>query len=328
MTIIKHIKCTLSNSIALIVFIMILLPITLEAQRRNKGTSKREIRKRQEDANKKSNYNKFNELVPMGSSASIARNDFIWSYETANTVPLDGGDISLISPSRFSFRRGAEIGTSIGSAALIPMIYYKRRWREDKLYIATRHQMYSFLPGLEIMHNNNHFQFIPENSAIPQVIAIKNEFIVSKPFLKDLKCGSVKQPYIILTAGLSYDYGIKISGTDVKLIDYKFVRSRSGVILGDGGFFSARLQGDFYLNQNLFLTVAARGLFAGNTFGNTIEQNSLVRYKISPKFAVSGGYWMNFGKGDGTMILPVIDLTYYFGTREIREKGLFGKGRM
>ncbi len=321
----------LSNSITIIVLLILLLPVNLEAQRksrRNKGTSKREIRKRQNEANKKSNYNKFNELVPMGSSASIARNDYIWSYETANTVPLDGGDISLIHPTRLSFRRGVEIGTSIGSAAFIPMIYYKRRWSEDKFYIATRHQIYSFLPGLQIMHNNNHFQFIPENSAIPQVIAIKNEFIVSKPFLKDLKCGSVKQPYIILTAGLSYDYGIKISGTDVKLIDYKFVRSRSGVILGDNGFFSARLQGDFYLNQNLFLTVAARGLFAGNTFGNTIEQNSLVRYKLSPKFAVSGGYWMNFGKGDGTMILPIIDLTYYFGTREIREKGLFGKGRM
>ena len=61
---------------------------------------------------------------------------------------------------------------------------------------------------------------------------------------------------------------------------------------------------------------------------NSIEQNSLIRFKLSPRFLLSGGYWMNFGKGDGTMIVPIIDLTYQFGTREIRDKGLFGKGRM
>ncbi len=317
--------------ILLLYTFIFILPFNLESQqkkRRNKGTSKREIRNRQEEANKKSDFNKFNELVPMGSSASIARNDYIWSYETANTVPLGGGDISLVSPTRLSFKKGQEIGTSIGLAAFSPMVYFKKRWYENKIYIATRHQLYSFWPGLKILHNNNNFNFIPENSEIPQVAAIKNELIISKPFLKDLKCGSVKQPFIIISLGIAYDYGFKIKGTDIKLIDYKFLRSRNGALLGDAGFLSARIQGDFYLNQNLFLTVAARGLFANKDYGNSVEQNSLIRYKIAPKFSLSGGYWMNFGKGDGTMIVPLVDLTYHFGTKEIREKGLFGKGRM
>ncbi len=328
MTIQTYNSCLINYRFILIIILIFILPFKLDSQqksKRNKRTSKREIRKRQEEANKKSDYNKFNELIPMGSSASIARNDYIWSYETANTVPVRGGDISLFSPTRLSFRRGQEIGTSIGSAAFIPMIYLKKRWKEGKLYIATRHQAYSFYPGLQIMRNNNYHQFIPENSDIPLVIAIKNELIISKPFLKDLKCGSIKQPFIIATVGVSYHYGIKISGTDVKLIDYKFIRPRNGVILGDAGFLSARIQGDFYINQNLLLTLAARGLFANNVYGNSIEQNSLIRYKISPKFSLSGGYWMNFGKGDGTFIIPIIDLTYHFGTREIRQKGLFGK---
>ena len=300
----------------------------IDAQKRNKRTSKREIRKRQEEANKKSNYNKFNELIPMGSSVSIARNDYLWSYETANTVPVRGGDVNLIQPSRFCFRKGNEFGTSIASAAIVPMIYYKKRWHDKNIYIATRHQFYSFLPGLNKMHNKGHYQFIPENSSVPEVIALKNELIVSKPFLKDLKCGSVKQPYIILTAAIGYDYGFSISDTDVSMIDYKFMRSRSGVVLGGSGFFSARLQGDLYLTQDLFLTLAVRGLFPNSKFGKSFEQNSLIKYKISPKFSVSAGYWMNFGKGDGTFIVPVLDISYHFGNREIREKGLFGKGRM
>ena len=163
-------SCLVNCKFILIIALIYTIPLKVESQRksrRNKGTSKREIRKRQEEANKKSNYNKFNELVPMGSSASISRNDYIWSYETANTVPVNGGDISLFSPTRLSFKKGQEIGTSIGSAAFVPMIYFKRRWKSDKLYIATRHQAYSFYPGLHIMRNNNYFQFIPETSDIP-----------------------------------------------------------------------------------------------------------------------------------------------------------------
>ncbi len=296
-------------------------------KRLNKGTSRREIRKRQEEANKKSDYNKFNALIPMGGSVSRSRTDYIWSYETANTVPEYSGDISIFSPTRLSIRTGHEFGTSIASLPFIPMVYYKKRWSEGKYYIASRHEAYSFTPGLYFLRSKDKYTFISENSNIPHVIALKNELIISRPFLKELKCGTGKQPFLIVTGAVAYDYGFSLKSTGQGLMDYKFMRTRSGVVLGGGGMFSARIQGDLYLTKGIFLTAALRGLFADSIYGNAIEQNTNIRIGLSPKFTGSIGYWMNFGKGDGTFIVPLIDITYHFGQKEGRQTGLFKRGR-
>lgn len=295
------------------------------AQRRNKGTSKREIRKRQEDANKKSQYNKFNEIQPMGHKSSQMRTDFIWSYETANTVPRYAGDISLLTPSRFSRKSGLEFGASLGGIAVVPAIYLKKRWTEGKLYLATRHQVYSYSPMLYWSKEMEYTSVFPLQQSLPVTVAVKNEIILSKPFLKDLKCGSVKQAYIIITAALAFDYGFAVEKSDVTLMQRKLLKQRSNVILGGGGFWSARLQGDFYLRNNLYATVAVRGLFADAPVGKSVEQNSSLRFKLTPRFSIAAGYWLSLGKGTETPILPLLDLTYHFGNKQGRDKGLFGR---
>ncbi|TLX72096.1 hypothetical protein E9993_18695 [Labilibacter sediminis] len=307
--------------------LLMVLPCQTDAQfwkKRNKGTSKREIRKRQEEANKKSNYNRFNELQPMGKKASLVRIDYIWSYETANTVPEKGGDINLIMPSRFSTKSGIEFGTSIASLPFIPTVYLKKRWTKGVLYVATRHQVYSYSPLLYFAQKNEYCGIFPGNAEVPNSYGIKNELIISKPFLKDLKCGSVKQPYIIITAALAIDYGFATKSTEQELMERKFFKQRSGVVLGKGGFLTARLQGDLFLLKDLYLTIAVRGLFAGSPYGNSIEQNTMIKYKVSPKFSMSLGYWASFGKGEGAPVVPLFDLSYHFGYKEGREKGLFG----
>ena len=312
--------------IILIAFLVIIAGVDLEAQfwkKRNKGTSKREIRKRQEEANKKSQYNKFNELQPMGQKSSQARIDFIWSYETANTVPVYAGDISLITPSRFSVRRGVEFGGSILGLAVVPDFYLKKKWIEGKFYLSSRHQIYSYSPMLYWAREMEYSSIYPLQGNLPISIALKNEVILSKPFLKSIKCGTVKQPYIIVTGAVGVDYGIPIEKSGIDVMERKLLKQRSGVILGGGGFLTARLQGDFLITRDLYATVAFRGLFAGSQSGNSLEHNSLMRFKLTPRFSVSGGYWLTLGKGTESAIMPIIDLTYHFGNKQGREKGLF-----
>ncbi len=318
----------LKTKVMLMVFVMLSVAtseVLAQKRRRNKGTSKREIRKRQEEANEKSEYNKFNELQPMGHKSSQARIDYLWSYETANTVPVCAGDISLITPSRFSIYRGVEFGGSIGLLPIAPNFYLKKKWKEGKFYFSTRHQVYSYSPMLYWAQEYDAYNIFPGEERLPVTVALKNELLLSKPFLKDLKCGSVKQPFIIVTAGLAYDYGLPVEETSVKIMPKKFLKQRSDLILGGGGMLSARLQGDFYLYQNLYLTTAIRGLFGSSNVGNSIENNSHLKLMISPRFSLSAGYWFTFGSGDETPVLPFFDITYHFGNKQGREKGLFGK---
>ncbi len=316
-------------SFSFFVFLLFLVIPVANGQTRNKlnkRTSKRQIRKQQERASKESDYNKFNKLIPMGSRTSTARNDFIWSYETANTVSAYGGDISLINPSRFSIRPGFEIGTSIAGLPFVPMVYVKKRWVDEKWMFSTRHQIYSAYPILKSFNHHDNYTAIPEGYEVPQVLALKNELILSKAFLKELKCGGVKQPFLVLTAGLAFDYGFALKDVETVPYDYKFLNPREGVVLGNSGFLQFRVQGDAYLNKNFYLTVAARTLIPMDTdYSFAVEQNSSLRIMLSPKFSTSIGYWLNFGKGEGTFILPMLDLTFHFGQKETREKGLFKK---
>jgi hypothetical protein len=299
--------------------------VTAQSRRRNKRTSKREIRKRQEEANKKSMYNRFNELQPMGFKSFQKRIDFIWSYETANTVPERSGDISLFTPSRFSVKQGTEFGLTLGGIPFVPNLFYKKRWNAKNIYVSTFHEMYSYSPLLHFLRSEGYNQIIPQYSVVPLTGVIKNELMFSKAFLKDIKCGIEKQPYIIITAAVGIDYGIPIKKTDITTLESHFVRQRAGVILGGNGFICSRIQGDFYVIEDMFLTVAFRGIFSTPKYGKAFEQNSFLRYRLSPGFTASAGYWLTFGKGDGWPVLPFLDLTYHFGYKEAREKGLFGR---
>ncbi|WP_152541697.1 hypothetical protein [Saccharicrinis fermentans] len=163
----------------------------------------------------------------------------------------------------------------------------------------------------------------PLDRNLPISIGVKNELILSKPFLKDIQCGSVEQAYIVVTGAIAYDYGFEVEKTDVEYMQRKLLRQRSNVILGGGGFGSARLQGDFYVRKNLYATVAVRALFSDGSAGNSLEQNSSLRLKISPHFSLMAGYWLTLGKGTETPVLPIVDLTYHFGLKQGREEGLF-----
>ncbi len=314
--------------ILIVLFLISPVFLNLNGQTRklNKRTSKREIRKKQEKGNENSDYNKFNKLVPMGSRVSTDRNDFIWSYETANVVPTRGGDISLIGPSRISLRTDLEIGSSLASIPFIPMVFIKKKWKDDEWIVSSRHQLYSYYPLLYWLDKKENYKIIPEGNTIPQVLGIKNELIISRAFNKELNCGGVKQPFLIATLGVGYDYGLAFEGTDSTKVDNKFLIPRTGVVLGNNGFFQLRLQGDLYLNKGMFLTVAARGLLSDIDYEYSIEQNSSVRFMLSPRFSVNLGYWLSLGKGNGDFIVPAIDLTFHFGQRASRDKGLFKRG--
>lgn len=97
----------------------------------NKGTSKREIRKRQQKANERdSESNLFNPLQTMGSRKNEARDDLIWHSESANTVYKRAGNISLTTPSRYGIRSDLELSSILGFDYWVPNIFIKKRWKK------------------------------------------------------------------------------------------------------------------------------------------------------------------------------------------------------
>ena len=164
----------------------------------NKGTSKREMRKRQEEANKRNpNANAFNPLKSMGARQNDARDDLLWHSESANTVYDKAGNISLTSPSRYGIKPGLEISSVLPLNYWVPNLFIKKRWLNTKWYISTRHGLYSGTPGFKWAQKKEYESIADTSWNIPFILTASNEIMVSRFISRNNTC-SREQPYVII----------------------------------------------------------------------------------------------------------------------------------
>ena len=311
------------KKIYIIAFILLCSSAVMEAQRSklNKGTSKSNRKKLQKEADKKSDYNKFNKL---NAKRVLYNTDYIWTHETAQIAGKGGGDISIFTPSRYSYTDYDEVGASIGGMYFVPNIHWKRKHHEDRDWIiSSMLRFYSYSPFLYFAQDMENTDVFPTDSIVPNSIAMKNELMVSRVYYKALKCGGAKKPHLVLTGGLAVDLAYAWKESNVDTLHNKFMMPRGGMALGNSVLVTARAQADMFLMRNVFVTVAVRGLVSGAPHGTALEQNTSLRVVVAPKFSISAGYWLSTNKGLGTKLMPTVDLTYHIGYKKGLPKGLF-----
>ncbi len=294
----------------------------------NKRTSKREIKKRQKDAREKNkDSNAFNPLQPMGSRENMERDDIFWGSETANTVYIRAGNISLLTPSCYGIKQDLEISTVLGYDFWMPNLMIKKRWRNERLKIASRHGLYSATPGLHWAQNNGFYDYVDSLADIPVVISLRNEVFFSYAFYRDVHCIQ-QQPFIILTLDLGADAGIPIGSSTLEEFQKHFLTNRSPALMGQGvtGFAKARVDSKIY--DYLYLSTSMNFYFGTFTGSFGFENHTSVQTFITRNFSVSLGFYVsfaNYGFNPKAGILPFFDLSWYFGQKESRQKGLFNK---
>ncbi|MBK3519773.1 hypothetical protein [Carboxylicivirga marina] len=296
--------------------------------KRNKGTSKREIKKRQQQAFEQDDMNAFNPKQPMGARRNDNRDDLLWHGETANTVYDGATNISLVNPSRYGLKPGLELSSVILLNYWMPNVYLKKRWRNNKWYVSSKHGLYSATPGLNWANKKNYSSIVDNAEDIPFILSIKNEILVSRLILNNERCGRDK-PYIILTGGLGIDFGVPFGDSDLKEMEGHFLANRSPALTGSGYSAYVKARADWQMTPLLMLGGSFkyfRGDFSGNS---ALEHHVELQTLVLPQFSFSVGYLLsiaNYTDTNGTALLPFFDLTYFFGKRQGRQKGLFGKG--
>ena len=294
----------------------------------NKRTSKREIKKRQKEAREKNkDTNAFNPLQPMGAKENMERDDIFWGSETANTVYIRAGNISVLTPSRYGIKQDLELSTVLGYDFWVPNLMIKKRWRNKRLKIASRHGVYSTTPGFHWAQNNGFYDYVDSLAEIPVVISLRNEVFVSYAFYRDVHCIQ-QQPFIILTLDLGADAGMPVGSSSLKEFQKHFLTNRSPALTGQGvtGFAKLRVDGKIY--DYLYLSTSMNFYFGKFTGSFGFENHTSVQTFITRNFSVSLGFYVslaNYGFSPESEILPFFDLSLYFGQKESRQKGLFSK---
>jgi hypothetical protein len=318
-----------------ICILIVLIGLSLdgaEGQRKKKfkskkGTSKREIRKRQQEAFDKDDTNAFNPKQPMGAKQNDSRDDLLWHSETANTVYDGAGNLSLVSPSRYGLKPGLELSSNVFISYWVPNVYIKKRWQNDQWYVASKHGFYSATLGLNWLNDGNYNSIIDKAEDIPFILSMKNELIVSRLIVNNDRCGRDK-PYIILTGGVGVDFGVPFGDSDLNELKGHFFANRSPALIGSGYTAYAKLRADWQMSKTLMLGGGFkyfRGDFSGS---GALEHQAELQAMIFLKFSVSLGYVLSVANYTDTStlgLIPFFDLTYYFGRRQGRQKGLFGR---
>ena len=315
-----------------ILIIIILVPTGIYAQsnkkqKLNKGTSKRQIKKKQKEAYKKnSDVNAFNPVQPMGSRQSQARDDIFWNSESANTVYENSGNISLTTPSRYGIKQGLELSTVLGYDFWIPNVMLKKRWYDDRIIISSRHGLYSGTPGFHWAQKNGHYDYVDSLATIPFILSMRNEIFFSYSIFHDVGCIQ-KQPFIILTLSGGVDFGIPFSESTITELKHHFLTNRSPALTGQGITGYAKARADWRVYDYLYLGTSMNfffGEFTGNwSFENRTEIQTFItqNFSVSVGFAFSAGQY-NIPSKSNVAILPFIDISWYFGQKESRQKGL------
>ncbi|MBR8535552.1 hypothetical protein KDU71_08270 [Carboxylicivirga sediminis] len=291
-----------------------------------KGTSKREIKKRQQEAYDKDDTNAFNPKQPMGARQNDSRDDLLWHGETANTIYDGTANISLINASRYGLKPGLELSSVLLLNYWMPNVYLKKRWRNDTWYVASKHGLYSATLGLHWFNNKNYSSVVDNARQIPFILSMKNELMVSRLIMSDTRCGRDK-PYIILTGGLGVDFGVPFGDSDLSEMKGHFLANRSPALTGSGYSAYLKLRADWQMTPMLMLGGGFK-YFRGNFSGNgALEHQAELQTLIIPSLSFTIGYALSFANYVDTnsmAVLPFFDITYYFGKRQGRQKGLFG----
>ncbi|MDG5799433.1 hypothetical protein QA597_03555 [Marinilabiliaceae bacterium ANBcel2] len=274
--------------------------------------------------------NVFNEEQPMGVSHNRERNDHIWSHNTAYNTRLNTGNINLTTPSRFGLSNRYEIRSTVGLSYWIPNIGVKRGlYAGENWIIATNHSIFSTTPGLNYAKNNNHTSIIDTTKSVPSIVGIKNELVISRPFIDNYSCNETS-PWMILSAGAGYTHGFSFEDNNLEHIDKHILGSRSEALIAKGGVLAVRLNADIQLNRNLFLSSSIKGfktINSSDNIGIPVEHKTLLNYFITNNFSIAPGYIISFGDFNNSTpaIFPFIDLSIYFGKKPGVSKDIFKK---
>jgi hypothetical protein len=292
-----------------------------------KQTSKREIRKKQDDAiENQAEDAPFAPKKAFEQNRKDWRDDQMWKSQTAGIIYPKAGNLSLVEPSKYALNKNFQLEAILPLAYHTPNLFGKYLWySKDQWHVASRHGVYSATSGLRTFQKQQMYEYVDSGVNIPLIVSFKNELIVSRSFTKAYGCAG-PQPYLILTGSAGLDFGIPLGNNGLSEIDKHFIANRSPALTGTGKTINVLARGDYKINAMLQTGASLRYFHGDFTGNNAFENKAWLETLINPQFGFSVGYalsWANYHTPRSLSFMPTFDLCWYFGTKKGHSKGLF-----
>lgn len=265
---------------------------------------------------------------PFGSRGRVneQRGAFLWHSECAGTVARESGNLSLIGATRYGLTSNLELSTHLAFDYWIPNISLKKIWRRDEWVVSSRHTLASATPGMQWTRRHGHFDLVADEP-VPFILSTTNELLVSRPFIDRQGCNG-SQPWLILTASVSFSFGVPFGGYEGREMQAHFLANRGEALAGQGFYGCLKARADWQMLPQAVLRGGVR-YFSGSFSGrHSVELDAGLEYFLRSRLSVSGGCMFSMAGYNGLNrvgFLPFLDLSWYFGHHDAMQTGLFEK---
>lgn len=258
-------------------------------------------------------------LIPALLISVILGQQGLWQPGTAYTLPEGRWEYGLFQPVRWGQSENREISFYKLSSLLMPNLTLKQLWMKKGAWIiSSSHALYYPTPLLKKLQSPlgmdigepNKFALISPEFDIPQMVALWNMVIISKP-LDNEQVFTGKAGIAIAMGGNDL---AEESTIDLPLVYHRLAVLYNGWLLRFGADMNGRMRKNvtFLVDADLFLIPGMKGNMA-------FEHKGLLNWERSPRFQISMGYKMIYGVyPDGypnenisrMHILPLLDLQW------------------
>ena len=263
----------------------------------------------------------------------------IWTAGNAQTVKQSSLEASVFQNTRYGITRSFEIGAQPLAMVLLPNIYAKKQWYNEKnLMITSRHGLY--YPGIAMKFAQNKGQTFPERMKIARdTIFPANNILKGNPTLtNELLVSTFLQPpsscsaaNLLLTGKVGLHLTLVADEQIADSIFYPVLYARTQPYHKQAMWYvGAQLDGHFFL-ENVDFSTDVQFVSSGMLSAWSIEHKGLLLWTKFKNIRLLGGYKLAYatfeGQSSRLKFMPAIDFTYLFqfkGNKKVRGGDLKG----
>ncbi len=266
-------------------------------------------------------------IVNIGAFSSFAQFE-LWTVGTALTVPQGRLDVSAFRPAQYGITNTLEVSAQPWIFIVFPNGQVKKTWYKKDFAVATVHGINYPSWTLNMLRKRDKPGYIPVDSVVPQMLAFKNEVIVSKFLKKKTTCEAANY---LLSVKLGFQFAWQIKKGDIPPMEKPIIYPRSSIYQKKLLWY-AGVDIDGHLNS--WINFSADLDFLSVKFNLediAVEHKGMVMLPLTNSLSVLGGYkifWGTYPSGNSQFaIYPLLDISwkYQFKPKKAKELDLFEK---
>ncbi len=248
----------------------------------------------------------------------------LWTVGTAKTIPKRNLEISLFRPARFGISSKLEFSAHPIGFFFIPHAQIKKNWYDGGISIATVHGINYPTIALKLLKNLDREDYLRKDDVVPQIVAFKNEIIISKLLKKRTTCEAGN--YL-----LSLKFGIQLStakaDSSLSHIQNPILYPRTE-IYHPSNLWYVGIDLDARFNSYINYCIDVDYLSVGGEWKDyAIEHKALIMTKLTNSVTVAAGYkltytTLNDQQRTTLYLFPLIDISWVYKFRKKKELGL------